>query len=301
MEITIQKKYIISQNTIFGFRKDKELFLIIKNASKRNLDNDSFSCIDFSRSVGFLPSSSNKYGERNAEKWFIVDKKKPKESYSYDIWCIRYRWAGRGKSKPYYDLVSVEKERYHRDYFEPYEVYFYYDKENDRFVSDGIVYNDSLFPKIKNTINLLLKVFGECTISDNDDSYLGKTEVEKWVFLPSGTWSKDKETIANHIGKCKKDFRENLEHDLEILYGLKPDGVAIGADGFNGYFAFKYNSKGICVLESKHILNATYIFDIDLWADLSKKTKTEIIESHSAKDRIFHKRDWESRLNNYFK
>ena len=297
MDLPIKKRYIISKNSLVGFRKDVPICVVVEHFSAINKSiREKFSDSDLDKSIAFLPINNNKYSDRNSEKWFTVDKTKPKELYSYDLWCTRYRWAGRGKSKPYMDWFTVSKHRYHRDYFAPYEVNFYYDKDNDCVVSDKIPFNDINFGKIKNTINLVLKIFGECIVTDQDNDYVGRIQLVKWKFLPSGHWSTDKDAILKRVGKGKKSEIENFIHDLEILYSLKPNKVAIGENGFRGYVAFCFNDKGICVLESKFPLNATYVFDLTYWEDLSKKTKTEVIEGKLAKKRVFHYKKWETEI-----
>ena len=301
MILPITKKYIITKNVLIGFRKEHPLRIVVENISHKRDAVKNITSNELKSDFGFLPLVTNKYSERNAECWFTIDKTKPKEIYSYDLWCLRYRWAGRGKSEPRYEWLSFNKERYHRDYHSPYEIYFYYSMQEDRIFSDPIIFNDKNFPIIKNTINLILKQFGECVVDDCDNNYVGRVEIVKWKFLPSGSWSKDREVIENNFKKGKKSEIQNFIHDLEILYSFSPDKVAVGEGGFNGYVAFCYINKKLCVLESQHPLNATYVFNIDFWQELSKRTKTDIIESKSALKRIYHKKTWEKEISEILK
>lgn len=296
MEITIRKKYVISKRCL-PFRNGIPVFVVISDISKRGSAVHNFTDADLIESVGFLPTVMNKYSERNAERWFTVDKEKPKEDFSYSLWCTRYRWAGRGKSEPYQDWVTIHRKRWHRDYHDPYEIKFYFDKKGDRFISEAIDFTDETFPAIKNAINLVLRVFGDCCITDNDESYLGEIEVKNWVFLPSGSWSERKEKIMKLLGKRKKHERETIEHDIDILLRFEPEKLVVGQSGFRGYCCFRFEKKGICILETKEIWNATYVFDSNLWEELSKKTKTEIIECDLAKQRLYHNKDWEAKIN----
>jgi hypothetical protein len=54
------------------------------------------------------------------------------------------------------------------------------------------------------------------------------------------------------------------------------------------------------VLESILYGNATYIFDKD-WEELSKKTKSEILNQELQKGRLIHRRFWEKDLDDIFK
>lgn len=296
MELSIQKKWILSKRYFSMFREGIPVFVVVKNVSKRGPIVHAFTEADLSDEVGFLPLVSNRYSERNAEKWFTVDKDKPKDDFYYDLWCTRYRWAGKGKSEAYQDWVTIHRTRWHRDYHNPYEIKFFYDKRNDRFISEKIDFDDMNFPKIRNTVNLVLKVFGDCCLTDNDESYLGKVKVENWVFLPSGSWSQDKEKIYRLLGKRKKHERETIQYDIDFLLSYNPQELAVGSSGFKGYCCFRFEEKNICILETKEVWNATYVFDEDLWEDLSKKTKTEIIEGNLAKERVYHNKEWEKRI-----
>lgn len=301
MDKELEQRYIISKRSLELLREGKKIMIKVENVSKKKANLSKISKIDLSSDASFLPIASEKYSERNAEKWYLINKEKGKETYTYDIWCTRYKWAGRGKAEPYTDWFTIRRERWARDYFNPYEVFFYYDKEKDCIVSDTFIYNEENFNKIKNTINLVLKAFGECIVSDGDDSYFGRIKKENWKFLPKGVWSPDKDTIERVVKRYKKSEKENLVHNLETINNLNPDEIAVGQDGFNGYFAFKFESINLCILESIKPDNATYVFETENWKRLSKLTKTEIIEGSLANQRIFHNKNWESNLKKLFK
>ena len=54
---------------------------------------------------------------------------------------------------------------------------------------------------------------------------------------------------------------------------------------------FGFPKKGIYLLESVHLGNATYIFGDD-WEKLSKLSKKEILDENLHKDRIVHRKLW---------
>ena len=92
--------------------------------------------------ASILPCSVNRYAKKNAEPFFTIDKSLPKEDYIQTVYWTRYEWAGRGEVNPVTDFSYIKKQRHHRDYFEPYSVYFTLVSDGDKkyIVSDGIPY-----------------------------------------------------------------------------------------------------------------------------------------------------------------
>lgn len=72
----------------------------------------------------------------------------------------------------------------------------------------------------------------------------------------------------------------------------KPDFVAIGIGGFEGYTVFGFVQKGLCVLESPQVNNATYVLPLESWEAVSQMTKAQILDSNAHKARIVHTRSW---------
>ena len=112
--------------------------------------------------TSILPCSVNRYAKKNAEVFFTIDKSLPKEDYIQTVYWTRYEWAGRGEVNPVTDFSYIKKQRYHRDYFEPYSVYFTLVSDGDKkyIVSDGIPYVPDNHEKLMNTVNMVLATFG---------------------------------------------------------------------------------------------------------------------------------------------
>lgn len=114
--------------------------------------------------TSILPNRVNRYAKKNAEPFFTVDRNLPKEDYIQTVYWTRYEWAGRGEVTPVTDFSYIKKQRYHRDYFEPYSVYFTLVSDGDKkyIVSDEIPYVPDNYDKLVNTVNMVLATFGEC-------------------------------------------------------------------------------------------------------------------------------------------
>ena len=70
------------------------------------------------------------------------------------------------RSQSCYGLLVHQETAHHRDYFEPYSVYFTLVSDGDKkyIVSDGIPYVPDNHEKLMNAVNMVLATFGECTV-----------------------------------------------------------------------------------------------------------------------------------------
>lgn len=87
------------------------------------------------------------------------------------------------------------------------------------------------------------------------------------------------------------EYSNNNDYDLSrltVLFSLKPIAVYKGKNSFNLYHAFIFDHTKNIVLECPKIGNAMYILR-DNWKELSKLTKSELIEQHKESiSRIVH-------------
>jgi hypothetical protein len=71
--------------------------------------------------------------------------------------------------------------------------------------------------------------------------------------------------------------------------------VAVGQGGFTGYIVFGFPGRDFSVLEHLRVGNATYVLGED-WSQVSRMTKSQILDENRYLDRIVHTRGWEGRL-----
>ncbi len=246
--------------------------------------------------TSILPCSVNRYAKKNAEVFFTIDKSLPKEDYIQTVYWTRYEWAGRGEVNPVTDFSYIKKQRYHRDYFEPYSVYFTLVSDGDKkyIVSDGIPYVPDNHEKLMNTVNMVLATFGECTVDFAGQKNKPKRIVANWDILPRGEhpWSSIKETLSSLTKEHTKTQTELMLRNCESIYARKPDFVAYGRAGFRGYAVFGFTSKNLYVLESAFPNNATYVLQND-WETISQMSKAEILSQNLHKARIVHSENWQ--------
>lgn len=148
-------------------------------------------------------------------------------------------------------------------------------------------------------INLFLEYFGECELLDKDISPIIKVRKVHWQILPPGEypWAKVKPHLQAAISRLGEKDQPVVEHRFEHIARHKPDLVAVGTGGFGGYFVFGFVKKGLFVLESTHLDNATYVMKSD-WQNISRLSKSEIIAGQLHDERLIHNRGWYQGLRN---
>lgn len=250
-------------------------------------------CIENADSI--LPSSFNSYAKKNAELFFTIDASLPKEKYTRTQYWTRNEWAGRNQTREVTNFVDITGYRRHRDWHSPYSVNFtYVDEVKPYIVSDSIIYNSENSEKLKNTVNMVLGLFGECTI-EYDFMYSGiKKKRLDWEILPRGKypWETVKRTIEDLTKKSNRTQAEMMLRNCKTIVDMSPGFVAYGKSGFRGYVVFGFPQKELYILESIFPNNATYIFSND-WETLSKMTKAEILSNELQETRIIHSANWD--------
>lgn len=262
--------------------------------------NDKLSAFGFKEidedGTSILPYSVNRYAKKNAEPFFTIDKSLPMEDYTQTVYWTRYEWAGKGQFNPVTDFSYIKKQRYHRDYFAPYSVYFTLVTDGDKrcIVSDAIPFSEENQDKLLNTVNMLLGLFGECTVDFTEQESETKRIVVNWDILPKGEypWSTVKETLGSLTRGHTKTRTEMMLRNCEAIYAKQPNFVAYGRSGFRGYAVFGFTNRGVYILESVVPNNATYVLKND-WETISQLTKAEILSQELHKARIIHSENWQ--------
>lgn len=242
-----------------------------------------------------LPATFNRYSFRNAEKYSTIDKSLPKEKYIQTLYWTRQEWAGRGETREVTDFTDIIRERYHRDYHDPFSVAFMLiiEGEQKSIVSDEIVLSHDNNEKIMNTINMLLGLFGECTIESDEADIRTATIRLDWDILPQGSypWETMKEEIESICKNSRKTHKQMMLRNCDAINKLNPDFRAYGRSGFRGYVIFGFTKRNLYILESVIPNNATYVFENE-WEEISKLTKAEILNQDLQKTRIIHNANW---------
>lgn len=149
--------------------------------------------------------------------------------------------------------------------------------------------------------NLMLECFGEFETVDAESGIKVGTKLKRlqWEILPAGQhpWAQTEPLVANITKDFDDSSSELIRYRMTTIAGHQPNFLAMGKGGFNAYFVYGFESKGIFVLESAYLDNATYIFEND-WESLSQLTKNEIINGKLPYKRIIHDRRWRHNIVN---
>jgi len=244
-----------------------------------------------------LPSPVGNVSMYNAEGKEIIHKDKPMETaYRTREWSWT-EWHGPHPVEQS-SWVDVPYQRYPRTYLAPpgVELTLATDTDGNTVVRTPVIQNwrnDN--ETAVHAVNLLLELFGECIFYDSDMRRLISAPVKKlnWRVLPPGErpFRKLKEELEAVLSLVKGGNRAFTEHRLESVNDYKPDFAAVGMGGFTGYVIFGFDKRGIYVLESILYGNATYVLG-EQWAELSKKTKAEILNKNLHKERLIHHKEW---------
>ncbi|EMJ55739.1 hypothetical protein LEP1GSC013_1180 [Leptospira interrogans serovar Valbuzzi str. Duyster] len=253
------------------------------------------------------PASFGPVNRKNVHGYFIKHKDKPMETaYRIREWCHE-EWRGRGETETVCKDVKVSYKRYPRTFIFPFgiEISIVSDANGNKLLTVGKYKYGKDNGVAINAINVLLEIFGECEIlQENLNSFIsGKIVKLNWEVLPKGKypWEKLKPKLSNLLNNTGKTVRPFIERRFEKINEYEPEFSAIGIHGFKGYIVFGFPEKNLFILESTLRNNATYVFAKD-WELISKLTKYQILQEALHKKRIIHKiPNWYKDIETLFK
>lgn len=295
----INKKRINKLTSLEWLKDGQKIVIVLRDAMrfKENLIELGFTD-KFEEGERILPKIVNPTTRRNAEKFYIPDKTKPKEKYYQTLWWTRSEWAGRGETIEVSDYVDIPRERYQRIEYQPYSVELILKHDvygKVMIVTDVIEYTQQNHKLILNSINIFLTNFEECEILTDklNDLTPVKSIYLNWEVLPQGEypWSKMEEDLEKISTGNSKTNRKMMIERCQYINEFNPDFRAYGKAGFKGYVIFGFNKKNIYVLESVYSNNATYVF-AENWKELSKLTKAQILNGGLHNARLIHRDNW---------
>lgn len=143
--------------------------------------------------------------------------------------------------------------------------------------------------------NLMLEFFQEFEIFDVERQRIAKVQARQlqWDLLPPGKypWRSAEAIVKPYLASLRPSEQGVIEHRIREITRFEPDFFATGRGGYEGYFVFGFTRRGIYLLESSHLDNATYRFGDD-WEILSTLTKDEIINGDHNHKRLIHDKTW---------
>lgn len=263
---------------------------------------------DWLNGESFIPNKIGKFATFNADGKEIVRKDLPKEMASAPFNYVRKEWHGNEQVEKH-ETTYRHYIRYPRDIVPaPNVAVKCLNFKNEKIFAIELDSEDGEDVNL-HKLNLALEIFGkdiEPYILANDELIkLPKSfKLVNWQILRSGELS-DKELLdmiqKTISARIKKTVRPVILERFAIVKQYDYSEIVIGVAGFKGYVVFQFPQKGISVLECDRQYNATYVFDYENWESLSKLSKTEILESRLAKERIIHDERWQTKINTLLK
>lgn len=230
---------------------------------------------------------------RNSNGYSYPDKTRPKEYRIVNTieWTLRdwggYEHSGYADIGRYvYPKIEIEAANI--------ELVLTKNKKGEYFIVANMNKNEKK-EFLKQTINMLLEVFGFCEIFTKDLDLLdthNKIKRCNWELLPPGIKAT---VIANsnktHKNSQRKDFNQ---FRLDTLSSYNPLEIFVGTGGFTGYYAYIFENT--CYLENGTYGNATYVIPKDKWKELSQLSKKELLSTQFIISKINHTSTWEQKI-----
>ncbi|MBQ0946297.1 hypothetical protein KAK07_23360 [Ideonella sp. 4Y16] len=244
------------------------------------------------------PARRGPASRRNAEGYDIIHRDQPMEtSYRQVVW----RWtqfAGR-QTEEMEKLVDVPYQRYPRTHVPPYSFELEVKVRGDGqvYVVAGPFSNDEASVVVAtNTANMMREALGGFEVLDKDPTNWVSAPVRRlyWQLLPPGKnpWQSAVPALEQMVERAPAGNQGVLRARMSAVGEKKPDFVAIGVGGFEGYCVFGFVEQGLCVLECPQVNNATYVLPMESWETVSQMSKAEILDARAHKARIVHTRAW---------
>ena len=206
------------------------------------------------------------------------------------------------RRNPRYVEYDYLRARYKREYKEPLKVKIVLEKDhNGQYFISSPVMNKSLDENIiLMYLNLFKDIFGVFEIRNPEFDELIKIDARlKWDMLRPGHSLFIKENLINYIAKKNNTDENNVVRNYKPLFVKEYTDIGVGKEGFNGYFAFQYKNSPYVIMEKFKSGNATYVFEASKWEELTKFTKTEVMENKLYISRIFHNGNWKENIEKY--
>lgn len=203
---------------------------------------------------------------------------------------------------PRYVEYDYQRERYQREYDEPLKVKigFEKDKDNKKFICSPVMDRTTEDKIILMYLNLFKNIFNVFEICNPEfEEFINIDSRTEWNILRPGHRLFEKENLVKYISDKQGKDSDYIERTYRPLLIKKYTSIAIGTDGFRGYYAFQYEGLPYVIMEKFELGNATYVFEASKWKDLTKFTKTEVMQRKLYVDRILHNDSWNVKINKY--
>ena len=226
-------------------------------------------------------------------------KDQPKVPYTIErLW----EWTD-WQDNPHSKIVYQNRMKWQREFIEPSSIELTIANLGEQLIVRTKLLEISDEQQLIAAINVFLEIFGDVEFLDERQVPIFLKLVQlNWELLPKGElpWQSDSPLLVQAKKTMNKNKAKVCEHRLSSIERHKPDTVAIGRGGFQGYIVYGFDKLNIFILESMYRNNATYVLDGN-WEQISRLSKKEILDKQLHQARIIHNESWVTSLNNLFR
>lgn len=248
-----------------------------------------------------LPTPSGPVSRFNAEGRPIIHRDRPKETAYRQVEWTWKEFRGRNDFQEVSGIRDVPYQRYPRTLEPPPAVELQVAQaatDVQAVITPSRAWTDGNKAALRHQVNLLLELFGECSVltEDLEPLMIAPTRRLNWKLLPAGASPADlREQLTPTLRSMGPRIRPVAEHRLRELESYEPVTVAVGQGGFRGYIVFGFSDGRPYVLENLRWGNATYVLGDD-WEEISRLTKSQILRQDLHLERLVHTQGWEKQL-----
>ena len=201
---------------------------------------------------------------------------------------------------PYHIEYEYSRKRYKRRYGSPVKAKIGLERSNETvYITSPVLKEDTNDEVVLMYMNLFKNLFNRFEFRDNNFKLPIPVKGNTWTMLKKGERPLSTPELIEYISKDTKKDCQEVEREYASLFKKESSSIEYGEDGFKGYFAFSYDDSRYVIMEKFSSGNATYIFEKENWKQLSKLTKTELIQEKLYVKRILHNDKWNEKIASY--
>jgi len=248
------------------------------------------------------PPNQGKFSNWNIYGRIIKRYDLPKENY-----YISHEAPNWGDSYKGTHTVTIERERYQRDFIAPRHNVIFIDcpdnSENRdsyliKFQLSEILYRGTgdFEDRLFYCINLLQENVGACDLVRSDATFNDyiRTLNLSWDILPPGSLEETLSRLFRNSNPTQQDIDTATER-YRFFNSLRPINLIIGVSGFQRYFGAMIRDN-LVFFENVRYGNAIYIM-FENWQVLSQKSRIDLLSGEQIGfERIIHTGDWKTQV-----
>lgn len=239
------------------------------------------------------PPPVGRFTDFNANGRLIVRNDLPKVDKTFTVYSSWKDWHG----NPHSGTRVITRKVYPTEQVPPPSEYFtiLISARGPVVASRSLSLSPETEDRILHVVNLFLEVFGEFEMVGKDLQPSDRLKIRtlNWKVLPLGSYpfARARQELTHFLSRLPDTARPVVEDRIQTITRYEPDLIAVGVGGFTDYVVFGFTKRGIYVLESHRLGNATYVLKSN-WESVSTLSKKEILDGSLHEARVIHNHGW---------